>query len=82
VNKAAGIGIVIVIIGAIIGVAYSMSSSNTSEDNLPVVENIILDESILVSEEIVSEEIVSEESEQTGTDHSVELEEDMGFKTP
>ena len=80
-NKAGGIGIAIVIIGAIIGVAYSMSS-NTSEDNLPAVEDLNLDESISVSEEIVSEEIVSEEPEQTGTDHTIELEENMGFKSP
>jgi len=77
VNKAAGIGIAIVIIGAIIGVAYSMSSSNTSEDNLPTVEEIILDESISVKEEIVSEE-----PEQTGNDFSVELTESIGLKTP
>jgi len=110
-NKVVGIGIAIIIIGAIIGVAYSMSSSNTSDDNLPVVEEIILEESISVEEEIVSEEIileesisleeeivseeiileesisveeeiVSEEPEQTGTDHTVELEESMGFKSP
>jgi len=108
-NKAGGIGIAIVIIGAIIGVVYSMSS-NTSEDNLPVVEDIILNESISVEDIILDEsisvediildesisvediilnesisleeEIVSEESEQTSTDHTIELEENMGFKTP
>ena len=76
-NKVGGIGIAIVIIGAIIGVTYSMSSSNTSEENLPTVEEINLEESISVDEEIVSEE-----SEQTSTAHSVEFEEEMGFKTP
>ncbi len=93
-NRAGGIGIAILIIVVIIGVAYSMSSSDTSEDNLPTVEEVILDETISVEEEIVSEEvildetisveeeIVSEEPEQTGTDHSVELEESLGFKTP
>ena len=76
-NRTGGIGIAILIIVAIIGVAYSMSSSDTSEDNLPTVEEAILDETISVEEEIVSEE-----PEQTGTDHSVELEESLGFKTP
>ena len=76
-NRAGGIGIAILIIVVIIGVAYSMSSSDTSEDNSPTVEEVILDETISVDEEIVSEE-----PEQTGTDHSVELEENMGMATP
>ena len=76
-NRAGGIGIAILIIVVIIGVAYSMSSSDTSEDNLLTVEEVILEESISVEEEIVSEE-----PEQTGTAQSVELEENMGFKTP
>ncbi len=65
-NKAGGVGIGIVIIVLIIGVVYSMSSSNTSEDNLPTVE----------------EEVVSEELEQTGNDFSVEFSESIGLKTP
>ena len=76
-NRAGGIGIAILIIVVIIGVAYSMSSSDTSEDNLPTVEEVILDETISVDEEIVSEE-----PEQTGTAHSVELEESMEMSTP
>ena len=83
-NRARGIGIAILIIVVIIGVAYSMSSSDTSEGNLPTVEEVILDETISVEDETISveDEIVSEEPEQTGTDHSVELEESLGFKTP
>ena len=76
-NRVGGIGIAILIIVVIIGVVYYMSSSNTSEDNLPTVEEIILNESISIEEEIVPEEL-----EQTVTAHSVELEESMGFKTP
>ena len=76
-NKAGGVGIGIVIIVVIIGVVYSMSSSNTSEDNLPTVEEIILDESISVEGEIASEE-----PEQTGNDFSVEFSESIGLKTP
>jgi len=93
-NKAAGVGIAIVIIGVIIGVAYSMSSSNTSEDNLPTTEELSLDESISVEEEIVTEElsldesisveeeIVTEEPEQEGKDFSVEFSESIGIKSP
>ncbi len=65
-NKVVGIGIIIVIIMAIIGVAYSMSSSDTSEDNIP----------------IVVKEAIIEEPESTGTDFSVELTEKIGLKTP
>ena len=79
-NRAGGIGIAILIIVAIIGVAYSMSSSDTSEDNLPTVEEVTLDETISVEEEIVSEEL--EEPEQTGTDFSEELTEKLGLKSP
>jgi hypothetical protein len=76
-NKAGGVGIGIVIIVLIIGVVYSMSSSNTSEDNLPTVEDINFDESISVEEEIVSEE-----PEQTGNDFSVEFSESIGLTNP
>ncbi len=79
-NRAGGIGIAILIIVVIIGVAYSMSSSDTSEDNLPTVEEVTLDETISVEEEIVSEEL--EEPEQTGTDFSEELTEKLGLKSP
>jgi len=72
-NKVVGVGIAIVIIGAIIGVAYSMSSSNTSEGNLPTSEEINLDESISVEEEIVTEE---------GKEFSVEFSETVGIKSP
>ena len=65
-NKAASAGIAIVIIAVIIGVTYSISSSDTSVDNLPIVE----------------EEIVTEEPESTGTDYSVGLSENIGLKTP
>lgn len=65
-NKVAGIGIAIVIIIAIIGTAYSMSLSDTNEDNIPIVVN----------------EVITEEPENTGTDFSVELTEKIGLKTP
>ena len=43
-NKAACVGIAVVIIAAIIGVAYSISSSDTSVDNLPIIEEEIITE--------------------------------------
>jgi len=76
-NKAGGVGIGIVIIVVIIGVVYLMSSSNTSEDNLPTVEDINFDESISVDGEIVSEE-----PEQAGNDFSVEFSESIGISNP
>ena len=84
-NKAAGIGIAVIIIVVIVGIAYSLSSTESSEENLPTVDDLNLDESILLDEEVVSEEpeqeIVSEEPEQEGTEFSVELTETVGIKS-
>ena len=74
-NKAAIIGIGVVIIVLIIGIAYS-SSLTESTENLPITDEINLDESISVEEEI------SEEPEQTGNEFSVEFTEDIGIETP
>jgi hypothetical protein len=94
-NKAVGVGIAVIIIVAIAGIAYSLSSTESNDGNLPVVGDLNLDESVLLDEEIVTEEldeeivseeldeeIVSEELEQTGKDFSVELTEDIGIKSP
>ena len=85
-NKAVGVGIAVIIIVAIAGIAYSLSSTESSDGNLPVVGDLNLDESVLLDEEIVTEEldeeIVSEELEQTGKEFSVELTEDIGIKSP
>ena len=80
VKKSAGIGIAAIIIALIIGIAYSSSLTESSEENLPTTEELNLDESVSLEEEIVSEEL--EEPEQTGTDFSVELTEKLGIKSP
>ena len=79
-NKTAIIGIGVVIIVLIIGIAYSSTSTEPSEENLPTIEELDLDESVSLEEEIVAEEL--EEPEQTGTDFSVELTEKLGLKSP
>ncbi len=71
-NKAGGIGIAI---GVIAGIAYSMSSTESSNETIPIVEEIDLNES-------VEEEIAVEEPEQTGRELSVELSETIGLKSP
>ena len=76
-NKIVGIGIAIIVIVAIAGVAYSLSSTESSDENLPVVDDLNLNESGLLDEEIVSEE-----PEQTGRELSVELTENIGIKSP
>lgn len=78
-NRVVGVGIALVIVTiiAIIGVTYSMSSSNTNEDNLLTVEDVNLEESLALEEEIISEE-----PEQAGQEFSVELTERIGIKTP
>ena len=75
-NKSVVIGIAIVIIIAIIGVAYSISSSEKNEEKIPGVEDVILDEILDVQEEIASEETV-----QQGREISVEFSETIGIKT-
>ncbi len=83
VNKSAGIGIAAIIIALIIGIAYSSSSTEPSEENLPTIEELDLGESVSLEGEIVAEELEEiEEPEQTSTDFSVELTEKLGIKSP
>ena len=81
-NKAAGIGIAVIIIAIIVGIAYSVSSS---DENLPTVDELDLNESVLLEEELASEEpeeVASEELEEAGREFSVELTEAIGLKSP
>ena len=74
-NKAVGIGIGVVIIIAIIGVAYSLSSFEKNEENVQDIP-VDLNESIQIEEEIISEEPVEQ-----GREISVEFSESIGIKT-
>jgi uncharacterized membrane protein YagU involved in acid resistance len=74
-NKAAIIGIIIVI-AIVIGVVSSMSSMEKIGDE------VLLTDKELVLDEIIPEEDLAEEPETTGKSITVELSESMGFKTP
>ena len=72
-NKSVGIGIAVIAIVLIVGIAYSLSSIESDEKNLSVIE----DEDLISGEE----EIISI-PEQTGKEFSVELTEKIGLKSP
>ena len=72
-NKPIGIGIAVIAIVLIVGIAYSLSSIESDEKNLSVIE----DEDLISGEE----EIISI-PEQTGKEFSVEFTEKIGLKSP
>ena len=74
-NKAAGIGVIIVIIIGII-IVSAIFSMDSTEDNNSASEEILIEESIPVEESEI--EVV----EETGEDFSVEFTESVGLKTP
>ncbi len=74
-NKAGGIGVIIVVIIGIIIVTAAISMDST-EDNDSVFEETQLGESIPIEESEI--EVV----EETGEDFSVEFTESVGLKTP
>jgi len=89
VNKAGGIGVIIVVIIGLIIVTAAISMDST-EDKDSALEETQLEESIPIEEsevEVVEEsevEVVEEPEveEETGEDFSVEFTESVGLKTP
>ena len=83
-NKAGGIGVIIVVIIGIIIVTAAISMDST-EDKDSALEETQLEESIPVVEseiEVVEETGEESEIEETGEDFSVEFTESVGLKTP
>ncbi len=81
VNKAGGIGVIIVVIIGLI-IATAAISMDSTEDKDSALEETQLEESIPIEEsevEVVEEPEVEEE---TGEDFSVEFTESVGLKTP
>jgi len=75
-NKSLSIGIVVIVIVIISGIAYSLSSTESNEKNLSIIEDIDLDDLTSVEEETISI------PEQTGREFSVEFTEKIGLKSP
>jgi hypothetical protein len=81
VNKAGGIGVIIVVIIGLIIVTAAISMDST-EDKDSALEETQLEESIPVEESEVEVVEESEVEEETGEDFSVEFTESVGLKTP
>ena len=75
-NKPIGIGIAVIAIVLIVGIAYSLSSTESDEKKLPIMENNDLDNLTTGEKEEISV------PEQTGKEFSVELTEKIGLKSP
>jgi len=75
-NKSLSIGIVVIVIVIISGIVYSLSSTESDEKNLSIIEDIDLDDLTSVEEGTVSI------PEQTGREFSVEFTEKIGLKSP
>ena len=81
VNKAGGIGVIIVVIIGLIIVTAAISMDST-EDKDSALEETQLEESIPIEESEVEVVEESEVEEETGEDFSVEFTESVGLKTP
>jgi hypothetical protein len=75
-NKPIGIGIAVIAIVLIVGIAYSLSSTESDEKNLSIIEDNDLDNLTAVEKEGISV------PEQAGKEFSVELTEKIGLKSP
>ena len=75
-NKPIGIGIAVIAIVLIVGIAYSLSSTESDEKNLSIIEDNDLDNLTAVEKEGISVH------EQAGKEFSVELTEKIGLKSP
>ena len=70
------VGVAIIAIVIIVGVAYLLSSTELNSGNLPETEDLISDEIAL------TEVVDSEEPESTGREISIEFNEKIGLKSP
>ena len=80
-NKAGGIGVIIVVIIGLI-IATAAISMDSTEDKDSALEETQLEESIPIEESEVEVVEESEVEEETGEDFSVEFTESVGLKTP